>query len=435
LHFVWSLAENQPTFTAMKRLSRTLARLADAGVPAGMSASEAKHVRFCNLTAAASFVCAVVFWSLELPIITDWGHTTTLELNIMLARGLGVILFLLPLWLNVRQHPAAARLVLVGVALLYVISSSVIFGASAPSHLFTIVIAAAALATFPEHEHRRMWGIIGVCLLAFAVMLWLRERNQPLILVQRQEVRLALEVTTSFGALILAVIIIRVLRVTARRSELQAMHEHERADRLLLNILPEQIARRLKDDPQTIADGFHDVTVLFADLVGFTPMSEKMAPRAILQLMDEVFTRFDALVDQFGLEKIKTVGDAYMLAGGLPNPTASHAEDVAGMALAMLNEVRDIRGPNGMPLSIRIGIATGPVVAGVIGRKKFLYDLWGDTVNTASRMESSGEVNTIQVTETTWRRLRGQFDFRERGEIEIKGKGRLMTWFLEGRTA
>jgi adenylate cyclase len=419
----------------MKRLSRTFARLADAGVPVGMSASEAKHVRFCNLTAAASFVCAVVFWCLEVPIITDWGRTTALELSILVARGIGVILFILPLWLNVRQRPGAARLVMISVALLYVVSSSVIFGASAPSHLFTIVIAAAVLATFPEHEHRRMWAVIGVCMLAFAAMLWLRERNLPLIEVRRPEVRLALEVATSFGALILAVIIIRVLRVTARRSELQAMHEHERADRLLLNILPEQIARRLKDDPQTIADGFHDVTVLFADLAGFTPMSEKMAPRAILQLMDEVFTRFDALVDQFGLEKIKTVGDAYMLAGGLPHPTESHAADVAGMALAMLNEVKDIRGPDGTPLSIRIGIATGPVVAGVIGRKKFLYDLWGDTVNTASRMESSGEINTIQVTETTWRRLRGQFDFRERGGIEIKGKGRVMTWFLEGRTA
>lgn len=419
----------------MNRLARIFERIADAGVPATMSASEAKHVRFCNLTALAGLSCAVVFWFLEMPVVTDWGRTTALESAIIAARGLGAVLFLAPVWLNLHRYHAAARLASVSIALLYVLSSTFIFGGFAPAHLFVIVIAAASMAMFPEEERGRMWLVVGASLLVFGIMMWLRERNDPLVPVMRHDVRVAMEVLISFGALILALVVTFVLRATARRAELQAIHEHERADRLLLNILPEQIARRLKDDPQSIADGFHDVTVLFADLVGFTPMSEKMSPGEILQLMDEVFTRFDALVDRFGLEKIKTVGDAYMLAGGLPNPTESHAEDVAGMALAMLDEVRSIHGPDGTPLNIRIGIATGPVVAGVIGRKKFLYDLWGDTVNTASRMESSGEINSIQVTETTWRRLCGKFDFRERGEIEIKGKGRVMTWFLEGKVA
>lgn len=407
-------------------------RIAECGVPGGMSAVESKHVRFCNLAAGAAFVCALLFWILEIPVITDWGQTTGLEAGIIISRGVAVLLFLLPFWLNRRLQHTPARLALMLVSLGFVLSSSVIFAVSAPVHLFVIVIAAAALALFPEREAGHMWMVALACALTFGVLLGLRHRNEPVITVSRPEVRLAMEVLISFGALILALVITHALRVTARRSELQAIYEQERADRLLLNILPEQIARRLKDDPKTIADGFHDVTVLFADLVGFTPMSEKMSPNETLQLMDRVFSRFDELVDQFGLEKIKTVGDAYMLAGGLPDANASHAEDVARMALAMQKEVRTFHGPQGEPLSIRIGIATGPVVAGVIGRKKFLYDLWGDTVNTASRMESCGEPDTIQVSETTWRRLRDRFTLRERGEIEIKGKGRVMTWFLEG---
>ncbi|MBL9132703.1 MAG: hypothetical protein JNG86_15965, partial [Verrucomicrobiaceae bacterium] len=409
-----------------------LERIADHGLSVPMKAAEAKHVRFCNLTAFSAFVFATIFWLLEMPVITDWGAWSLKELAILAVRGAGAALFLVPLWLNGRQRQPFARLALIGIALAYLTSSALLFGTAAPVHLYVIVIATVALAMFPEGERRRMLGVLVLSTVVFGFMLWLRATDRPLIQVKRPEVRLAMEVFISFGALLLAIVVTRALRTTARRAELLAIREQERADRLLLNILPEQIALRLKEDPKTIADGFHDVTVLFADLVGFTPMSEKMTPGEILALMDRVFCRFDELVDQFGLEKIKTVGDAYMLAGGLPDPNSSHAEDVAGMALAMLDEVKKFHGPHGEPLSIRIGMATGPVVAGVIGRKKFLYDLWGDTVNTASRMESSGEPNCIQVNETTWQRLRDRFVFRERGGIEIKGKGRVMTWFLEG---
>ena len=397
-----------------------------------MPVAEAKHVRFCNIASLAALVCALVFWLVELPVIAGPAGVTSARFAILTARLAGALLFLLPLWLAARRRHAAARLAIMIVALGFIGSSALIFAAAAPSHLFVIVIAAAALALFPANERKRMIGMVAACVIVFVLMLWLRHRDLPLVPVTGPTTRLAMEVLISLGALILAIIITRALRSTVLRSELTAIREQERADRLLLNILPESIARRLKDDPQAIADGFHDVTVLFADLVGFTPMSEKMTPTDTLRLKDQVFCRFDELVDRFGLEKIKTVGDAYMLAGGLPDPRDNHADDVARMALAMLAEVKNIRGPHGEPLSIRIGIATGPVVAGVIGRKKFLYDLWGDTVNTASRMESSGETNSIQVSESTWRRLHDRFVFRQRGEIEIKGKGRVTTWFLEG---
>jgi adenylate cyclase len=208
--------------------------------------------------------------------------------------------------------------------------------------------------------------------------------------------------------------------------------EREKSERLLLNVLPEAIAARLKESTGIIAEGFPDVTVLFADIVGFTPLARTMEPEALVELLNELFTRFDALAASHGLEKIKTIGDAYMVAGGLPTPRPDHAEAVADMALAMREAVERVSRETGHPLAIRIGIDTGPVVAGVIGQAKFTYDLWGDTVNTASRMESHGVPGSIQVTERTFERLRTRYILTQRGSIEVKGKGEMRTYLLEG---
>ena len=203
--------------------------------------------------------------------------------------------------------------------------------------------------------------------------------------------------------------------------------ERERSERLLLNVLPAAIAQRLKDGESVIADRNPDVGVLFADIARFTPLSETMAPEKVVRMLDEVFTAFDELAVRFGLEKIKTIGDAYMVASGLLEPRPSHAEALARMALAM-QEVMD-----GYPmLELRIGLDIGPVVAGVIGRSKFIYDLWGDTVNTASRMESHGLPGAIQVTERARERLASRFELEDRGAIEVKGKGSVRTYLLVG---
>src|SRR5215217_897030 len=191
--------------------------------------------------------------------------------------------------------------------------------------------------------------------------------------------------------------------------------ERQRSERLLLNILPASIAARLKQSQGVIADGFPDVTVLFADIVNITP-------EAVVQLLDELFSGFDQLAQRHGLEKIKTIGDAYMVVGGLPDPRPDHAVAVANMALAMREEVAGRFDPSGRPLAVRIGIDTGPVVAGVIGTSKFSYDLWGDTVNTASRMESHGLAGCIQVTARTYERLKHRYRFERRGPIHVKGK-------------
>ncbi len=209
--------------------------------------------------------------------------------------------------------------------------------------------------------------------------------------------------------------------------------EQEKSEALLLSILPEPIAEKLKEGKKNIADVFAEVTILFADLVGFTHLSEKINPIQLVNLLNEIFSGFDELTDRYGLEKIKTIGDAYMVVGGLPEPRPDHAEATAEMALDMQQGIVKFNAQNNMQLSIRIGINTGPVIAGVIGRKKFIYDLWGDAVNTASRMESHGILNTIQITEATYSYLRGKYILEPRGSIMIKGKGWMNTYFLIDR--
>ena len=225
--------------------------------------------------------------------------------------------------------------------------------------------------------------------------------------------------------------------ITAARQVEQLNAENEA---LLLNILPRSIADRLRGGETVIADRFEDMAVLFADVVGFTELSARLTPNEVVALLNEVFTRCDQLADRFHLEKIKTVGDAYMVVGGLQTvygfeqvAHATYAEDVARMGLAIIDEIERLGRERGLPLEIRVGMNVGPAVAGVIGLKKFIYDVWGDTVNTASRMESTGVPGRLQVTPETRERLRDSFAFERRGSVEVKGKGVIETWFLVGR--
>jgi len=208
--------------------------------------------------------------------------------------------------------------------------------------------------------------------------------------------------------------------------------EQKKANDLLLNILPGPIADRLKDGEHQIADEFKDITVLFADIVNFTVLSAQASPSKVLAMLNSIFTTFDDLTDRFGLEKIKTIGDAYMVAGGLPIPRPDHVGAVAGMALEMQNAVAAYNKATGSKIAIRIGIDTGPAIAGVIGKKKFTYDVWGDTINTASRMESSCPPGRIQVTAAVFERLKDRFLFVRRGRISLKGKGNVNTYHLLG---
>jgi class 3 adenylate cyclase len=296
--------------------------------------------------------------------------------------------------------------------------------------LFSAVPLSVALATVWA-AGRRGW--------ALAIAIWFGAT--PLVFLALSDLPAEFESRLVYGAVsdlaLLAAVLLLGEAVRGRRA-LDAEHrlllaERERSERLLLNVLPAPIAARLKQGEEVIADGFPEVTVLFADLVDFTRRSQETTPERVVRVLDDLFSALDQLAERHGLEKIKTVGDAYMAVGGLPEPRPDHAQAVAEMALDVREEVARHLDPGGEPLAVRIGIDIGPVVAGVIGRRKFSYDLWGDTVNTASRMESQGVAGCIQVTDRTYRRLRDRYRFERRGPVQVKGKGELVTWFLVGR--
>jgi class 3 adenylate cyclase len=225
------------------------------------------------------------------------------------------------------------------------------------------------------------------------------------------------------------------LESTARSNFLHARllaEEREKSERLLLNILPEAVVERLKNDPTAVAETHPNVSVLFADLVDFTPMSATLGAKEVVDLLNEVFSLFDQLTSERGLEKIKTIGDCYMAVGGLPLPRADHLTAIADLALAMQHAVAEVDKRRALGLTLRIGIHTGPVVAGVIGKNRYIYDLWGDTVNIASRMESHGVPGEIQVTPQVYDGLRGQFDFEARENVQVKGRGEMRTYLLAG---
>jgi adenylate cyclase len=241
-------------------------------------------------------------------------------------------------------------------------------------------------------------------------------------------------------AILFAVVFYAVREIA--RAEATAEREYARSEALLANILPPRVAAELKDRPGDssadrtrgeIADAYPEASILFADMAGFTARAADTAPVDLVRFLNGVFTRIDALVETHGLEKIKTTGDAYMVVSGVPEPRPDHAEALAALALDMREALAGLVDPKGRAVPVRIGIASGPVVAGVVGTRKFFYDVWGDAVNTAARMEQTGEPGKIQVAPETQARLTNRFVLEERGTIEVRGKGPMRTWFLAGR--
>jgi class 3 adenylate cyclase len=326
----------------------------------------------------------------------------------VLAYGLGLTIAVLVLVR--RRWPLAVLLASVATLELY-------YFLNYPG-IFPAVSLSVALCTAWTAGHQRWSLLIAAWFVGVPIVYRTLAEQTPPLQVLGDEVP---------DAALLAAVLLLGEAIRTRRA---LAAEQQRSERLLLNVLPAPIAARLKQSKGVIADVFPEATVLFADLVDFTRRSQRSSPQEVVQGLNDLFSAFDRLARRLGLEKIKTIGDAYMAAGGLPDPRPDHAEAVAEMALEMRDEVTRRVDPGGPPLQIRIGIDTGPVVAGVIGTDRFSYDLWGDTVNTASRMESTGIPGCIQVTDRTYRRLRDRYRFQKRGPIHVKGKGELVTYLL-----
>ena len=255
------------------------------------------------------------------------------------------------------------------------------------------------------------------------------------------KVKVPTQTTVFFFALNFAAVsaivflLLRYATTEKQKAHRQLQQEQLRSEHLLLNVLPGPIAERLKHSDQTIADGFADVSVMFADIVNFTRIAEGLSAQQVFAMLNRIFSSFDELAEQYGLEKIKTIGDAYMVASGLNGGLDDHSAALVDMALEMVDLLQRDQTVNPLRLAVRIGIATGPVVAGVVGKKKFIYDLWGDTVNIASRITSEGVPGLVQVDQATYRRLADRFAFGAPQTLDLKGKGKMIVYSVSGRPA
>ena len=305
------------------------------------------------------------------------------------------------------------------------------FGAESGLQFYMLAGAASAIAIFGVRQN--ILSIISITYGVGAFMYADRTFTAPASYLRVDDALINILYFTSIPAA-LAVIFCMVFFAfrQVNRAEYLLQKEYRYSEQLLATMLPESIAAQLKKNPhQTIANSHESVTILFADIVGFTPRASHQSPAEIVKFLNRLFTRFDTLATNHGLEKIKTLGDAFMVAGGMHKKQDDHAERVARLALDMVAEAESFSDKYGEEIELRIGIHSGPVVAGVIGTKKPFYDVWGDTVNTAARLETFGTNGKIQVTRETKERLQRSFNFERRGRVEVKGKGELELWYLE----
>jgi class 3 adenylate cyclase len=342
------------------------------------------------------------------------------------------LLWMLVPVMNYHKQHTAGRLFFSLSCILLISISAIQIGKESDNHFFMIAVFLGAFIIYPPRQLSYILSITVLSGLAM-VMLEIYFINNTSVLTAPPaffKVGRFLSVTALF--LIIFFISAHHYSIVAT-AEAKLATEYEVSEKLLLNILPPSIAQRLKKQPGIIADQFESATVLFADLCGFTSLSASMKAEEVVSMLNLVFSRFDHICDTYKLEKIKTIGDSYMLTGGVPDGNLDHCEAVANCALDMLHFMHTNCIIGKEKLSLRIGIHTGPVIAGIIGEQKFSYDLWGDTVNIASRMESHGSENRIQVSRQVYETLRDKFYFNYRGKIEVKGMGEMDVYFLEGR--
>lgn len=399
--------------------------IAYTGVSTVPDTSEHKHIVLINILS----LIVSVFVLLNLPVMFFAGSNPIFAL----VSAVYACLLLLTIALNGAGRSHLARMHFTFVSSLFLVTDSILVGNQANFHYFLVSEVLAIFFIFPARE-KRIMGALAFSVASLFVGLQIGSEFHSGFIRMPEEVRKVQAISVDIGAGLLIIAFGYYIRSTYRTSELYLEAEQHKSQKLLLNILPESIVRKLRESPDTIAERFDHCTVLFSDIVGFTGIAKKMSAVEVVSLLNEIFSAFDDLAERHGLEKIKTIGDAYMVVGGLPEPDHLHAEKVARFAIDMLGVVKRYREENDVPLELRVGINTGAAVAGVIGKKKFIYDLWGDSVNTASRMESHGIPGQIQVTESTYALIKDKFNLELRGEIEVKGLGIVKSYLLQGAT-
>jgi adenylate cyclase len=397
---------------AASRLGHLVDRLLSIGAYAEEPENQRARRRIMMAAIWISTILTTPFIGADFSAGYTWSAVTSACIPVATA-GVLITLHLRPRWYVGLIN------VLLGTVSAVLIAQTALFGGLYGSSLivmFGLSIALAALLALGLGP-AIWWFAAFVASVVVAVVI--AGRIDPLYLRPDAETQAAFAlIATGIVAFVITLYFVR-----------QRDRYERRSDDLLHNILPDEIASRLKDAPAMIADTFESVSVLFADVVGFTPMSAGMPASELVSLLDEVFSVFDGFAAELGLEKIKTVGDAYMVAAGVPAPRPDHAEAISRLALRMRDHTASVDF-RGHAIRIRVGINSGPVVAGIIGKQKFAYDLWGDTVNTASRMESSGVPGAIQLTPATHELIRARFICQPRGTIPVKGKGEMETFLL-----
>jgi class 3 adenylate cyclase len=322
-------------------------------------------------------------------------------------------------------------IVLLAAGLVNMVGASLTVGFEAGPAVFLVTAAIGAVLVTRAEQRVTRWLFVTLAALAYTILVVV---DPPVIESIAGTWFESLLVAVSYVSMITFVVtVVWYQRRLADSAEDALTEANERSERLLLNILPSDIAERLKTGESPIADRKPEVTVLFADIVGSTPITERLSANDLVATLDGLFSSFDDITNQYGLEKIKTVGDNYFAVAGLPSNSESHVQSAAETALAMRDELIHHHFPGIGQVHMRFGLHTGPVIAGVIGKHKFSYDVWGDTVNTASRMESTSEKDMIQVSQQVYNHLKGQYDLRSRGNITVKGKGDLPTYELVSR--
>jgi len=403
-------------------MKKILNKLVHAGIDASTDQSDIKCITLTNVIAFLLFMLASGY----VPLFIFYLPSTKSIMYIFIAcAGFNLVVILL----NYMRKYLLAVIFFASFSLIFLITSAIHFGRDSNFHYFILCSLYLIVFAFPKSRKHIMFLFVFLFIISFVgIEIWFLKYNR---LINAEPIFFDIvRYSFLFGIIFFVFVISHHAYRVVYISEDQLKKEQEKSERLLLNILPEEIARVLKDEDRIIADHLNGASILFADVVNFTPMSANMSPIELVEILNGVFTHFDGLVEKYGLEKIKTIGDCYMVAAGVPRARDNHAQAITSLALDMRDSVAK-KEFNGKKLTFRIGINSGPVVAGIIGRKKFIYDLWGDAVNTASRMESHGEEGIIQISEATYNLIKDGFICEPKGSIDVKGKGKLKVWHVK----